>query len=79
MKNKKEMDERRFRPLLCTVKAELGQGQPGQKERNAIKIAAVISIQRHLLQMREYPNKQAWCVKAIAISCAWTWESGSFK
>ena len=23
------MDERCFRPLLCTVKAELGQGQPG--------------------------------------------------
>ena len=24
------MDERCFRPLLCTVKAELGRGQPGQ-------------------------------------------------
>ena len=23
------MDERFFRPLLCTVKAELGRGQPG--------------------------------------------------
>ena len=23
------MDERCFRPLLCTVKAELGRGQPG--------------------------------------------------
>ena len=23
------MDERCFRPLLCTVRAELGRGQPG--------------------------------------------------
>ena len=28
-KSKGWMDERCFRPLLCTVKAELGRGQPG--------------------------------------------------
>ena len=27
--NKRRMDERCFRPLLCTDKAELGRGQPG--------------------------------------------------
>ena len=27
------MDERCFRPLLCTVKAELGRGQPGTMAR----------------------------------------------
>ena len=26
------MDERCFRPLLCTVKAELGRGQPGHND-----------------------------------------------
>ena len=26
---RERMDERCFRPLLCTVKAELGRGQPG--------------------------------------------------
>ena len=34
------MDERCFRPLLCTVKAELGRGQPGLMtcDKGSIKI-----------------------------------------
>ena len=36
------MDERCFRPLFCTIKAELGRGQPGLAYTGIILIPKVI-------------------------------------
>ena len=55
------MDERCFRPLLCTVKAELGRGQPGLRDEFGMKhCPRAVSISRpSTLQPTALPSELA--------------------
>ena len=58
------MDEQCFRPLFCTIKAELGRGQPGSKTKEPVVIIKCHTVFPQMSGPGAH-NFNNWCAPAL--------------